>query len=179
MRFCIQASHPKTTKTFDSDDETLGECVETVFPLDTEMALMNWLGVFVPLNYKYSISTILSDILEMLDAVLEKEQGKFEVVWPSSDFNGRWSLFWESDNLVIEANWESVIGDTEILLNSRGPVKMGKSAFLNEWKALLEVVLSGLLDCGYDESVIADISKLKMIYSRIERYGVLYGDKRY
>jgi len=176
MKFCIQASAPRTTGIFNAEDETLDEAIETTFFLNSEMALINWSGVFIPLSYKYSISTILADVLLMLQTILENNHETLELTWPSSDFNSRWVMSWKDDYLKIDAKWESVIGNTEEILNSLDSIEIGKTEFLNEWKMLLEVILNGLDTCGYDESTIKEISIMQSVYSNIETYGILYKD---
>lgn len=174
MKFYIQASNPRTTGVFDSDDETLDESVETAFLMNTEVALMCWSDVIIPLNYKYSISTLLADILLMVQSILDNDQGKLNITWPSNDFKSQWNMSWDSKNLTIDAEWETVIGMTEKVLNSLGSVEIGKVEFLNEWKLLLETVLNGLTECGYNESTIKDFTLLKSVCSSIEGHGVLY-----
>ncbi len=173
MTFRIQVNNPRISGKKNSEDETLDECVETCFLLNTEMAIIEWLGVYIPLSYKYSISTILNDILIMLQTLLNKKNGALDITWPSSDFNARWIISWKNDNLTIIAKWNSVIGNTEDMLNKLDAVNINKSEFLYEWKKLLEIVINGLFKCGYDESQINDISLLKSIYSEIDGFGTL------
>jgi hypothetical protein len=174
MTFAIQVSNPKISGDYDPEDETLDECVETSFLLNTELALVEWLGIFIPLHYKYTISTILLDILIMLQALLDKQHGELDITWPSNDFNGRWIMSWKDDSLTIKAQWNSVIGKTESLLNDLSELEVSKSGFICEWKVLLETVINGLVECGYNESQVSDLSKLKAIYSRIHEVGMLY-----
>jgi hypothetical protein len=174
MTFGIQVSNPRISGKKDSEDDTLDECVETCFLLNTEMALIEWFGVYIPLNYKYSISTILKDVLIMLEALLDKKNGAFDITWPSSDFNAIWIMSWKDDNLTIEAKWSTVIGKTEDMLNNLGALNVNKSEFIYEWKKLLETVINRLSQCGYSESDISDISLLKRIYSQINAVGTLY-----
>ena len=174
MKFGIQVNNPKFSGKFDSEDETLDECVETSFLLDTEMAVMEWLGVFIPLHYKYSISTMLADILMMLQSLIDNKDGEFELTWPSSDFNSRWVMSWEGDVLTVESEWISVIGKTEEILNGLGVLVVSKQTFISEWKALLEKVICGLSECGYKSSKIDEFGRLKDISSRINDIGPLY-----
>jgi hypothetical protein len=174
MKFGIQVSNPRVSGEKDPQDETLDECVETSFLLDTEMALIEWLGVFIPLHYKYSISTMLLDILMMLQVLLDKQDGELDITWPSNDFGSRWIMCWQGDHLTIDAQWKCVIGKTESLLNSLGVLEVSKHEFICEWKPLLGMVINGLNKCGYNKSNMRDFKKLKDIYTRIDGTGLLY-----
>jgi hypothetical protein len=175
--FRIQTSNPRISGEYDPDDETLDESVETCFLLNTEMALIVWQGVFIPLHYKYTISTILLDILNMLQILLDKQDGVLDLTWPSNDFNTRWVMSWQDDILTIDAEWNSVLGRVENILNKLDTLHLSKSEFIYEWKALLEVIINCLTKCGYNESTVCDFKKLKLIHSRIEKKGILYRDR--
>lgn len=174
LKFEIQVSNPRISGYCDPEDRALDECVETCFLLNSEMALIDWSGIFIPMHYKYTISTILGDILVMLEALLDKTRGELNIVWPSNDFSGQWIMSWKDDSLVIKAKWNSVIGQTECLLNSLSALEIRKSSFMSEWKMLLEKIIYGLTECGYDELQINDLSRLKAVNSRIQDVGMLY-----
>lgn len=178
MEFYIQASSPRISNKFDIDDESISESIETIFLLNTEMALINWSGVFVPMSYKYTISTMIPDIILMIHTLIRKEKGELEIYWPSNDFNSHWILSWSDDSLVIKARWESVIGGTESLLNLLEPLKINKSKFITEWRALLEVILNALDICGYKESIIDEIFLLKEVCHSFKGHGLLYTEKQ-
>jgi hypothetical protein len=174
MKFGIQVSNPKFSGLKDPEDKTLDECIETSFLFNTETAFIVWLGVFIPLHYKYTISTILLDILMMLQVLFDKQDGDLDITWPSNDFNAQWNMSWQGNSLTINAQWVSVIGKTENLLNNLGALKLSKSEFIGEWKPLLEMIIVGLNKCGYNESNVRNFKKLKEIHSRIEGTGLLY-----
>ena len=58
-RFTIQASSPRVVRRFDQSDQSLADALQTLFPVETEFALLvgNW--VYLPLNYKYDWSLIV------------------------------------------------------------------------------------------------------------------------
>lgn len=176
MKFSIQASNPRISGEYNSEDKNLDECIETSFLLHTEMAIIEWQGIFIPLSYKYSISTILFDILMMLQALLDKQSGELDITWPANDFRTRWIISWQDDGLIIRANWECVIGKTEGLLNSLESLNINKHEFIYEWKALLNIIINGLFSCGYNESNVSDFLWLNNIYSRINKGGILYAE---
>ena len=174
MKFSIQVSNPKNSGEHDPEDETLDDCVETCFLLHTEMAIVKWLGAFIPLSYKYDISIMLLDIILMLQTLLDKPNGELDISWPSNGFSCRWIMTWRDNTLIIDSQWNSVIGKTERLLNELGVLEMSKSKFIFEWRMLLETVIVGLSQCGYHESQIGELTELKAIHSRIRDVGQLY-----
>lgn len=174
MSFGIQVSNPRFSSKNDPEDETLDECIETSFILNSEMAIMEWHGVFIPLHYKYSISTMLVDVLIMLQTLLDNENGELEITWPSSDFSSRWFMSWEDDKLAINSSWNSVIGKTEEILNDLGILEIDKHAFIFEWKALLDKVICGLSESGYNGAKIEDIYRLRDMSAQIKSVGLLY-----
>jgi hypothetical protein len=140
MKFFIQASDPRPSGLVSANDSSLGEAIETIFPLRTDFALLGWNDVYVPLTYKYDISIIISDILSMLDSILASDAGSFAVYWPSNTFCARWILTWSATELHIATTWDSVIGGTESMLNNVPDLDLEKNAFLSEWKPLLRKV---------------------------------------
>ena len=53
MIFSVQASNPKYWKNvLDEEDSSLSDAIETIFPLNTEYAFLEWNHIFIPLSYK-------------------------------------------------------------------------------------------------------------------------------
>jgi hypothetical protein len=174
MEFSIQVSNPRISGDYDPEDVNLDECIQTSFVLNTEMAFIEWQGIFIPLTYKYSISIMLLDILILLQELLDKQSGELDITWPTNEFSVRWIISWQHDSLTIEANWKCVIGKTEELLNNLEPLRVNKYEFIYEWRELLSVIINGLAKCGYNESNVSDFIWLKNIHSRIDNDGILY-----
>jgi hypothetical protein len=155
MKFLVQASDPRPSKLVSPDDSSLGEAIETIFPLCTDFALIVWNDVYVPLTYKYDISIIINDIIAMLGSVAARDEGSITVFWPSNTFRTRWILTWSGTDLAITTTWESVIGGTESMLNKVPSVNLNKNTFLLEWKPLLYkikesiLIASGTVDIKY------------------------------
>ena len=174
MTFTIQVSNPRFSGKFDPEDEALDECVETSFLLNTEMAIMEWNGLFIPLQYKYSISIMLPDILLMLRLLIENESGEHKITWPSNDFKACWYISWEGDGLIIHSEWNSVICKLENMLNETSVLKVSTQAFVFEWKSLLDSVKHGLSECGYGDSKVDGIGELNDVSAQLESGGLLY-----
>jgi hypothetical protein len=145
MKFLVQASDPRPSALVSPDDSSLGEAIETIFPLSTDFALLVWNNVYIPLTYKYDISVIINDIIAMLGAVVARDEGSITVFWPSNTFCTRWALTWSATDLAITTTWESVIGGTESMLNKMPSLNLDKNTFLLEWKPLLDKIKQSVL----------------------------------
>lgn len=174
MSFWIQASAPAITHRFEATDASLDEAIETAFPLRTERALMGWHNIVITLSYKYDVSVIVGDVIEMLKQLLSKESGQHLVEWPSSSFASRWSLAWDGDSLVIEAVWRDVSGGHIEALQRTGNLNTTKMAFLAEWKMLLLKVVASLQACGYRRGGLDGLEELADICDRLPAMGILY-----
>jgi hypothetical protein len=145
MNFLVQASDPRPSKLVGPNDSSLGEAIETIFPLCTEFALLVWNDVYVPLTYKYDISLMINDIIAMLGFVAARDEGSITVFWPSNTFRTRWILTWSATDLAITTTWESVIGGTESMLNKVASLDLDKNTFLLGWKPLLYKIKESIL----------------------------------
>lgn len=176
MDFFIQASNPKVSGTYNAEDESLGEAIETVFPLNTESAMLVWHHLYIALSYKYDVSVIINDVISMLAALMRPGAGKHEVQWASNTFLSRWALRWdEEDSLTVDAEWTSVVGVPECVVQKAGGVRIPKEQFVAEWKDLLGTVLVALTASGYGEARVAGLAELRLLHDKIPRRGILYG----
>jgi len=174
MNFWIQACNPRSIRALDEEDESIFDALQNVFPMWTEEAFMVWDRIHIPLGYKYIISFIIYDVLEILEALMHQEQGTLEVTWPSNDFAGCWQIHWEGQEIEIHARWDSMVGRSESLLNALPPLVMNKNDFVSEWKQVLGFALRALTEAGYQESQLRDLAMLRRVYEAIEQPGILY-----
>lgn len=171
----LQASNPRSTTTRDAADESLSDALQTVFPLETERAILVWNGIYVPLGYKYDWSLMVDDVIDMCDSVLMRASGTREIHWPSGTFAAVWRLTWDPVDVQVESEWSRVVGNTESLLNNSSVVSMERGAFLAEWRRPLEVAAEALVRAGYSRAQLARLGDLESILTRLPRYGRLYG----
>lgn len=176
MPFAIQASNPEFCAEFHEADESLSDFIESLFPLHTEFALLIWNGMFVPLSYKYDISIIIEDILEMLECIMSSQTGNLEVTWPSNTFCSHWKLEWSDDSVSIVTVWTSVIGQTEEKLNNVPEVRLGKAQFIAEWAEILSVVYIGI-KTAFASRNMPELTRLENILSQNKLRGILYSDE--
>jgi len=145
MFFSIQVSQPK----FISDkaverqflsEEYLENSLEDIFASNSEVAILNWQGIVVPLNYKYDLPTFIGEIIETVLELIEHKSGQKTVFFASSSFMVEWQLTWNDDDLLVKANWMSTSGGIEVLLNKSQTLEIKLLDFLAEWCELLRIV---------------------------------------
>ncbi len=174
MKFCIQVCNPRLVDTTSADELSLDDAIESIFPLYSENAIMVWNNLFIPLSYKYDLSLMIIDVMNMLNSLILRNEGYLTIHWPSNTFRSNWNLNWSQDKLRINSEWESVVGNIEDKLNSVASLELDKYMFVREWKGLLNMILKSLNESGYTESKISEIAKLQEIVKKIDGSGLLY-----
>ncbi|MEQ7053300.1 hypothetical protein ABN764_21900 [Paenibacillaceae sp. P-4] len=174
MSFIIQASCPRITGVFDSEAESLSDAIESSFPLLTENAVIVWNYVPILLGYKYDISIMIDDILEILEVLRKEDSGAKTIHWASNTFAHVWHLSWDSTQLVIKAKWGDVSGRTGQLLQNSGNVTLTKQSFSSEWKRVLQNLITALSKLGYSEEGLPGMKRLVHEYEVIETEGKIY-----
>lgn len=174
LNFYIQANNPKTQYTADCNDNTLADAIESTFLLNTENAILMWNYIGIPLSYKYDISYMMEDILVLLNALQNTENGKLRICWLPDTFRCDWTIRWNMEKLDIQSHWENTVGHLEVLLNEKSYLSVKKDNFIKEWKSILGKVIVGLKNCGYEEKNIKGMKKLIQQYESINGNGMLY-----
>ncbi len=174
MDFYIQASCPRYTGEFDEEDYNLSTAIETIFPMMTEEAIMVWKTIHIPLSYKYDISWMIDDILNILENLRNTTNGELCINWASDTFANLWNIKWDIDDVVISSKWGSILGHTEQLLELKGPIKVSKRSFENEWKKVLYNIIDGLRQSRYSEDNLPGMDRLVSEYNSINKFGILY-----
>lgn len=174
LSFYIQASNPKFQESTDFEDESLSDAIENAFPLNTESAMLVWNYISVPLSYKYDISYMIEDILQLLNELQNKEEGELRINWIPDTFRCDWAIKWGAENIEIQSQWECTVGHLEKILNQNSNISLSKKAFISEWKRVLGIVITGLKGCGYSEDKIRHMNQLIEQYRSINEEGQLY-----
>ena len=174
MDFVIQASHPRAIAERSADDASLSDALQTVFPLYNEAAILVWNGVYVPLDYKYDLSVMIQDLLDLLSSILESPSGAKVVDWPSNTFAARWRVEWSGSMVSVRADWRTVVGGTEALLQARPEVSLSTSEFTSEWKMVLENAERALVGAGYQAEDLPELLRLRAVLAMIPEYGRCY-----
>ncbi|MDO4261394.1 MAG: hypothetical protein Q4C82_04905 [Eubacteriales bacterium] len=174
LNFYIQAGNPRFQEITNVYDESLSDAIESVFPLNTENAILVWNHICVPLSYKYDISYMMEDILQLLDKLQNKEKGELRINWLPDTFRCDWFIKWNTEEIKIQSRWECTVGDLENILNQRPNVELSKQVFINEWKSVLGIVIEGLKGCGYSENEIRHMDQLIERFESMKEDGQLY-----
>lgn len=159
LDFKVEASNPRNNSIFDNEDTKLSEAIYTIFPLETEDAILSWGEASIPLSYRYDISTIIDDVIQMVFTLQNNSDGQWFVDWPSNTFATNWALEWSGDNLRIMAAWRKEF-QAENYLKEHSVLNLKKRLFLGEWKKIIDVLLENLKNCGYTGESLIDMAGL-------------------
>ena len=173
QQFTLQASNPQPVLQFDSDDASIADAIQTIFPLNTERAFLNWNYVYVPLSYKYDLSLMIDDVIGLIETIAGNARGTTSIHWPSNTFAATWTLAWNDEHLTIDAEWRSVSGNVEQLLSARPHIVLRTGEFLAEWKRPLDIILKALSAAGYNEG-LRGMARLRRVVEVIPGSGLLY-----
>jgi len=174
LSFFIQASNPRFQYKADLNDNCLSEAIENAFPMNTENAIMTWNYVSIPLSYKYDLSYMIDDILKLIHVLRNNSNGNMVIHWLPDTFRCDWSIEWNEGIMKICSRWECTVGNLESILNMRNSVSLSISDFINEWKGVLEIIVKGLENCGYDKTKINGMENLITQCENIKNFGILY-----
>lgn len=174
--FFIQSSNPCSSSECDADDASLSDAVQTVFPMETERMIMIWSGIYIYLGYKYDVSLMVDDIIDLCNDILQTKDGRRCVHWPSNTFAAVWDVAWDSSAVIVNAQWNRVVGGIEAILASKPSISVPRADFLAEWKRPLEIAEGALQRAGYKPEQIPRLVALHDLVARLPQYGRLYSD---
>ncbi|MHC4147062.1 MAG: hypothetical protein ACYSUD_20110 [Planctomycetota bacterium] len=174
MYFRIQLSDPKTIIPDHREFDNLRGAIVGIYPLWTEDLYILWKRIAIAVDYKYEISVIITDILEMVESLTDSQEGAYRVHFCSSDFNTIWDMSWERDELKIKSEWFSVIGKIEEILKENNEIVVTKSGFLSEWKGLLRKIIEDVTKAGIQLKDREEWNLIQRLEASIEGLGVLY-----
>jgi hypothetical protein len=168
--FSIQPGDPLVEPAERAAD--LAAAIQTVFPMDTDDAILNWNRIAVRLGYRYDVSVMIDDLLPLLAEVTDEPSGRRRVVWASDTFHADWDVHWLGDELLsVDAEWHSISGDYAGLLNERPTVTLPRTAFVAEWRRLLAAVLRGIDASGVKLERGDEAAHLRRLVTRTEISG--------
>ena len=139
--FQIHPGAPARRKVEGQFANDLSEAIELIYPMETDDARLVWYETSLPLNYKYDISVLIEDIVEMLEKSLESDVGRVDVNFASNTFNANWELEIRGDSIQVKARWNSVVGNCEARLNGHSILLIERSHFFNQWLGILRRVV--------------------------------------
>ena len=175
MSFWIQTGNPRIIQSPTVPaDASLSELLQAVFPMETEDAILVWNNVHVPLSYKYDISVLIEDLIDLTSFVLLGTSGSKRISFGSDTFRATWLLKLSNGSLHVQADWASVVGGTESLLKKNNILDLPSENFLGEWKSLFSRVLDSLSRAGFSPDFSKQTQELQRIEKNIKRLGRLY-----
>lgn len=162
--FSIQPGAPAVHAA--SREVDLAAAIQAIYPSDTDDAILNWNRVAVRVGYRYDVSVLVDDLLPLIAAIGAAPSGTRCVTWGSDTFNARWDVHWTGDELSVDAEWHSISGDYEDILNARPRVQLRRQVFLAEWSRLLAVVLAGVESSGVVLERPGELRELRRLTAR-------------
>lgn len=129
-----QAGAPKAEAATD-----LAQAIDWMFEYPKDGLSVIWCGREVRIPYVYGLSDILDDLLEMLEALMSNN-GTCKVAFTADDPDGLdadWTLCWENDSLVIDAEWRSAWGGLAEGLMETTRISVAKTRFVQDWIRVL------------------------------------------
>lgn len=177
MDFYIQAGNPKILNNDNREDKTFSEAIESVFPMKTENLIIYWKHIAISLSYKYDISYMIDDILVILQEIQMNKMGSVLIHWLPDTFRVDWRLKWDDERIVIDAEWQNVVGNIEEILIQQGQVELSKENFICEWKMPLLKIINALSQNEYMASLDDKFCQLLTQFNNIQHYGLLYREQ--
>ncbi len=159
----IQISNPNLLNLKNDNDSNIEEAIETIFPSDTEYALLIWDNIFIPLSYKYDISKMISDFILLEKFILSKEK-YIDIYWASNTFSSIWKLERNQNMINIQSKWNCVLGGLTDLLNCKSEITIDSNQLRIELLSMLNFLKLCLDKCDYS-SELNDYEDLEFICS--------------
>jgi hypothetical protein len=145
-RFSLDPSEPACTYSYDPADENLSEMIQTIFPLDTADAVLNWGDVSFALNYKYDISLMIDDLLELILAITSIQRGKRSIAFVTSGFPYHWDVEWDSSLIQI---CSAPLDKSRDLVNPLEVIQTSIDFFLDQWRPMFRLINAAAVKSGY------------------------------
>lgn len=142
--FHIEVGAPEKRSLQGSFANDLSEAIEMAYPMESAAAQLVWCGRPLTLNYKYDVSVIIEDVIEMLEKCREGALRQIEVSFGSNTFNAVWKLDFRADALEVNAHWNCIVGGNETILNECPSVRIDRKHFAEQWMKLLRQVVSDI-----------------------------------
>ena len=174
MPFQIQLGHIKIQQ------DANAEALASLFRQSDESLYIFWQDIPIRFRYRQDLVPRLNQLLVMLSALLIENEGQTRVELSNQLLKMSWALSWQTEQLFIKANFyskEPLYFDYANALQRKGEVSITKTAFLNEWKALLSQLLAVFNATAKAGISIREQKKwqlLKELEPQIPQYGTLY-----
>lgn len=159
--FKLQLGNPIILQVVGDEISNLENAIESIFPLETEYLILIWNYIFIPLSYKYDLSLMVLDLIEVLCFLERKGDEELDLHWASNTFACVWKLKKMDTSVSIKTTCENVRGGVKTLLDNCNEVSIGSSELKTEIKKLLLFLKQSLEKSGINISKIDDYMKLE------------------
>ncbi|AYN04403.1 hypothetical protein [Flavobacterium sp. 140616W15] len=160
--FKIKFNCENVIGTFDEDDETVGEAIESSFGnYDTDVFIY-WNSYIIYLNKKCDISDIYNDIIKMILCLKENNTENIAINFLSSNFTAKWDFSIKKDFIAVTPRWinvsleyEGKMIDIQDLHSIREDIilNIDIKSFIDEWNNLLLNIKKHLISIGYNNNL--------------------------
>ena len=134
--------------------------------METDDAEMIWRGIKVPISYKYDLSVIFEDVVEMLKDCLNAEATN--VYFGSNTFFGSLAISPLENDFRVIGEWESVSGSVEHDLNGASELVIDKAHFLKAWSELLKSGAQAVSASNLRGRLRAELNELQRLFDRVD-----------
>ncbi len=168
--FKIQLNNPIVLITTLEEDTHIGMATETIFPMDTEDAFMIWNNISIPITYKYDVSIMLNDMIDIIKFMKDENKNKMSNHWASNTFVSEWFLTKNSGQVHIESNWGDTHGNLGSQLNENSELTLDANHFVAELKSMICFVKKCLEKAGYSSKNLKDFYLLEEIVCDVKKF---------
>ncbi|MBL8809961.1 MAG: hypothetical protein JNM43_07285 [Planctomycetaceae bacterium] len=121
--------------------------IQTIFPLDTADAVLKWGDDSFALNYKYDISLMIDDLLELILAITSIERGKRSIAFATSGFPYQWDVEWYGASIQIRSE---PLDKSRDLPKPLDVIETSIDFFLDQWRPVFRLINAAAVKSGYN-----------------------------
>ncbi len=155
--FSIVPGSPGNSGICNIDDVSAWEALETA-ARDDDRAVFRWNGLEFLLSYRYDISLMALDIVEVIENIEWQPTGAIDVAWPTNGFPYVWRIHWDGREVRVHA--EARPEPAAVDLTGRDSVSLPQAKFLEELRGLLRMVARILRGAGYSPTGVDGFERL-------------------
>ena len=158
----------------------LNEAYQHIFRNNKEYAINLWNGIPIRLSYIEDIPHMVEALIEFLDAIQHKKNTSFR----GATENNQWQLDATiiQHDLTIQSNFSQLSGNYQSAFETVSLLKMEANEFLNEWKLLLEQLVTAMDRSGCTLTTKKgqeSLQRLQKLNKSIQKTGLLYSQNKY
>ncbi len=167
MNFSIIPGTPQYYKGIVLTEEDLSSAIESLYPMDTDDAILYWNHHPISMSYKYDISVNVTDILDLVCFLKRPPPDELKISFPSNTFSAVWRLSTDEEGFVlINAYWRSVVHPEQIpnyetVLNMHKELAIPIALVVEEWGKVLFQVYQAFCESEVTLSDSFDFQRLE------------------